>query len=253
LWGAGWTVAGDADGRSILGAVRAAARSLLRRLGLDVVRYAPRNYPHLRRPLLLREEHIDLVLDVGASDGSWARAIREEGFRGRIVSFEPLAESFAELQRSASWEVQRVALADRSGRVPLHVAANRQSSSLLPMARRHEEAAPDAPVVGEEDVEAARLDDLDVVRPGERAYLKLDVQGAELEVLRGAARTLDAVRVLEAELSTVELYEGQALLGEVVEHLRAAGFDLIGLEPSFRDRASDDLLQVNGWFRRRRG
>ena len=231
----------------------AGLRSLLRRLGVDVVRYAPRNYPHLRRPLLLADERIDLVLDVGASDGSWARALRDEGFDGRIVSFEPLAESFAELERAADWEVHRLALGDRSDRARLHVAANRQSSSLLPMGERHLQAAPDAPVVGSEEVEVATLDDVGVVRPGERAYLKLDVQGAELDVLRGAAKTLESVRVVEAELSAVELYERQALLGEVAEHLRAAGFELIGLEPSFRDRATGDLLQVNGWFRRRRG
>jgi FkbM family methyltransferase len=251
--GAAWTVAGDADGRSILGAVRAVARSLLRRLGLDVVRYAPRNYPHLRRPALLAEERVDVVLDVGASDGSWAKELRAAGFTGRIVSFEPLSESFAALERVADWEVHRLALGDRAGRARLHVTANRQSSSLLPLGDRHVRAAPDAPVVGEEDVDVARLDDLEVVRPGERAYLKLDVQGAELDVLRGAARTLGLVRAVEAELSAVELYDGQPLLGEVVEHLRAAGFDLIGLEPSFRDRATGDLLQVNGWFRRSRG
>ena len=250
--GVGWTVAGDADGRSILGAVRAAARSLLRRLGLDVVRYAPRNYPHLRRPELLAEERVDVVLDVGASEGSWARALRAAGYAGRIVSFEPLSESFAALQLRADWEVHRVALGDRAGPARLHVTANRQSSSLLPLGPRHARAAPEAQVVGEEEVEVARLDDLDIVRPGERAYLKLDVQGAELEVLRGAARTLGSVHVVEAELSAVELYDGQALIGEVVQHLRAAGFDVIGLEPSFRDRATGDLLQLNGWFRRSR-
>jgi len=233
--------------------VRAAARSLLRRLGLDVVRYAPRNYPHLRRPALLAEEGVDLVLDVGANDGSWALELRAAGFDGRIVSFEPLAESFAALEAAADWEVHRLALGNRPGPGRLHVTANRQSSSLLPLGPRHARAAPEAPVVREEEVEVARLDDLDVVRPGERAFLKLDVQGAELEVLRGAARTLAAVRVVEAELSAVELYDGQALLGEVVEHLRGSGFDLIGLEPSFRDRVTGDLLQVNGWFRRRPG
>jgi FkbM family methyltransferase len=232
--------------------VNAAARRLLHRLGIDVVRYAPRNYPQLRRPLLLAEEIIDVVLDVGGSDGSWARGLRRAGYPGRIVSFEPLAASFAVLERAADWEIHRVALGDRSGPARLHISANRQSSSLLPMADRHRRAAPESVVVGEEEVEVAKLDDLCVVRPDERAYLKLDVQGAELDVLRGGARTLESVRVVEAELSTVELYEGQALLGEVVEHLRAAGFELIGLEPSFRDRATGDLLQANGWFRRGR-
>jgi FkbM family methyltransferase len=230
----------------------ARARSLLRRLGIDVVRYAPRNYPHLRRPLLLVDEDVDVVLDVGANDGSWARELRRAGLRGRIVSFEPLAESFAALERSADWEIHRLALGDRAGRARLHVSANRQSSSLLPMLDRHERAAPESAVIRSEEVEVARLDDLGAVRAGEHAYLKLDVQGAELDVLRGAARTLESVRVVEAELSAVELYEGQALLGQVVEYLRAAGFDLIGLEPTFRDRVTGDLLQMNGLFRRAR-
>jgi len=224
---------------------------VLRRLGIDVVRYAPRNYPHLRRPLLLVAEGIDVVLDVGANDGSWAGELRAGGYSGRIVSFEPLAQSFAALDRTADWEVHRLALGDRSGRTRLHVAANRQSSSLLPMADRHVRAAPESAVVGTEEVEVARLDDLGVVQSGDRVYLKLDVQGAELDVLRGAALTLAAVRIVEAELSAVELYAGQALLGEVTEHLRLAGLDLIGLEPSFRDRVTGDLLQANGFFRRR--
>ena len=78
------------------------------------------------------------------------------------------------------------------------------------------------------------------------------MQGAELAVLRGAQDSLRSVRVVEAELSTVELYRGQALVEEVIAFLRLAGFDLIGIETSFRDRLSGDLLQANGFFRRRR-
>jgi hypothetical protein len=107
-------------------------------------------------------------------------------------------------------------------------------------------------VTGAVEVEVARLDDLDAVRPGERAYLKIDVQGAELDVLRGAESTLSSVPLLEAELSTVTLYEGQALIGEVIQHVQHQGYDLIVLERAFRDRATGDVLQVNGVFRRAR-
>ena len=94
------TVPVRTDAASIVRAVKAAARSLLRRLGVEVIRYAPRNFPHLRRPLLLEEERIDVVLDVGASDGAWARGLREAGYRGRIVSFEPLPGEPAERDES---------------------------------------------------------------------------------------------------------------------------------------------------------
>jgi FkbM family methyltransferase len=234
--------------------VKRAARSLLRRLGVEPIRYAPRNFLELRRPLLLEEERIDVVLDVGAGDGGWAQDLRERGYGGRIVSFEPLPESFAVLasRRDASWEAHQVALGDDAGRRELQVSANRVSSSLLPMAERHLRTAPESAVTGAVEVEVARLDGLDAVRPDERAYLKIDVQGAELDVLRGAAATLPSVRLLEAELSTVTLYEGQPLIGEVIQHVQQAGFDLIVLERAFRDRMTGDVLQVNGVFRRTR-
>ena len=76
-------------------------------------------------------------------------------------------------------------------------------------------------------------------------------QGAELAVLRGAEASLGFVRIVEVELSAVELYRGQALVEEVIAFLRSAGFDPIGIETSFRDRRSGDLLQANGFFRRR--
>jgi FkbM family methyltransferase len=233
--------------------VKAAARSLLRRLGVEVVRYAPRNFLHLRRPLLLAEERIDVVLDVGAGDGGWGRELREDGYAGRIVSFEPLPESFATLERCLDdrWEAHRLALAADGGSRELQVSANRVSSSLLRMDERHLCSAPESAVTGTVEVEAARLDDLGVVRPDERVYLKVDVQGAELDVLRGARATLSSVRLLEAELSAVTLYEGQPLIGEVLRYLDGEGFELIGLEHTFRDRTTGDLLQLNGMLRRK--
>ncbi len=223
-------------------------RRLLRRLGLEVIAYAPRNFPHLRRAGLLEEEAIDVVLDVGASDGTWARRLREEGYGGRIVCFEPLDEP---IPAGSDCEWRRLALADRAGRGVLHVAANRQSSSLLAMTPLHLRHAPESYEQRTLEVDLAPLDELRVVSPHEQAYLKLDVQGAELDVLGGAGDTPKYVRAAEVELSTVTLYDGQALIGEVIEHLRAAGLGLIGIEPSFRDRQSGDLLQANGFFRRR--
>ena len=108
------------------------ARSLFRRAGVEVIARQPRNFPRLRRPLLLREEGITLVLDVGANSGQWAMELRRGGYQGRIVSFEPGSDAFAALERAAEgdrlWECRQLALGSHSGTATLNLAANSVSS-----------------------------------------------------------------------------------------------------------------------------
>jgi len=116
-----------------------AIRLVLRRLGLDLQRYRADEHPLARRARLLEARSVATVLDVGANSGQFGRELRELGYRGRIVSFEPLSAAFAALERAARgsppWEVHRCALGEQPGRASIHVAANSYSSSLLAMQR----------------------------------------------------------------------------------------------------------------------
>lgn len=231
------------------------ARSGLRRLGVEVVARHPRNYPRLRRPLLIAEEAISLVVDVGANAGQWAEEVRSGGYRGRIVSFEPASAAFALLERASAhdplWECRRAAVGRESGTATLFLTANSVSSSLLEQTGRQVQADAGSAVVGREEVEVLRLDDLpDLAAADDRVLLKADVEGGELDVLEGGRGLLDRVRLLELELSAVPLRAGQPLLGEVVHWCERAGFALTGIEVSFRDRATGDVLSANGFFRR---
>ena len=223
----------------------------LRRIGADPV--------DARRAALLESEQIDLVLDVGANAGRFASRVRESGYRGRIISFEPLRDAGAALQSNAAadpfWEVHHVALGDTDGEAEIHVAGNSFSSSLLPMGERHLESAPDSAYVGTERVRTARLDSLwaEVVADARRPWLKLDVQGYEMHVLRGLGERITDVSVIQTELAMTPLYEGDSDWRAIVDWLSDRGFSIVGVEPGFEDATTGRMLQFDGIFTRLSG
>lgn len=235
-----------------------ALRLFLNRLGFDVVRFAGRSSPLGRRMMLLRHYGVDLVIDVGANVGQYALELRRLGYRGQIVSFEPLPTALTTLRaraaRDPQWIVMPLALGNHAGRAKLYVAANSVSSSLLPMLPRHLQAAPSSRYVGEAEVEICRLDDVfdGIVGASRTPFLKVDVQGGERGVLEGAASALQRLAGLQIELSLVPLYEGSPRLPEIVTFLEGHGFLLMSVEPGFSDPDSGQLLQVDGIFFRPR-
>jgi len=207
----------------------------------------------MRRRIL--RTNIDVVLDIGANVGQYAKGLRADGYAGRIVSFEPLSEAFAELSRYAasdkSWECKQLALGNSDGTTNMNISERTYSNSLLPMKDRHLAAAPNTGYVGSETVRIKRLDSLrnQLFEDKDSVYTKLDVQGYEMQVLEGATEILGQnVPVVEIELSTVPLYEGQPLFYELSSYLYARGFDLVSIEPTFFDPESNYVLQMDGIF-----
>jgi FkbM family methyltransferase len=236
--------------------VRDYLRLALRRAGIDVVRYDEHHFPSLRRAAHLRRRGVTVALDVGANDGPYGRALREGGYRGRIVSFEPQGRAYEGLLATAAgdqlWECRRVAVGEAAGEAVLNVAANSSSSSLLGMEELHARVAPESRYIGTERVNVVALDDLraELLGPEDRCLLKVDVQGAELAVFRGADRVLEQTVLVEAELSLVPLYRDAPLLGDVIDHLRAKDFVLLGLDPVLLDPEDGSVLQLDGLFGR---
>jgi FkbM family methyltransferase len=230
-------------------ALKLRIQQILTRLGYEIRRWGPVK--------LLQIEGVTLVLDVGANIGQYARRLRYGGYKGRIVSFEPLSEAYAELSRRADsdpgWEARRLALGEYEGFAEINVSRKSSRSSLLEMYAHHVEIAPESTYVGKETVPTARLDSVwgDVVRAGERVFLKMDVQGFELQVLHGAEGVIDGVHGVQAELSLVPLYAGAATWREIVDWVEGRGFEIAGIESAFVDRGR--ALQVDAVFLRPRG
>lgn len=220
--------------------VREIARRELRKRGFAIVRYTADQYVHLLRQQVLQDEDVNLVLDVGANVGQYVEHLRGEGYTGRIVSFEPAADTFQELNdrtaRDADWEARKLALGDVRGTAQLRNFPASVYNSLLPGV---EAAVPKES--GFEEVEQTTLDALkgDAWSRSDNLCLKVDVQGFEGPVLRGAVNLLKVCRVVEIELSTVAMYHGQDLFPELAGFLYEAGMRMVSFRPM--------VVQTNGF------
>jgi FkbM family methyltransferase len=230
-------------------------RKLALHAGLDVRRFNVVESAQARLAQQLLAHQVDCVVDVGAHEGGYGNFLREGGYAGPIVSFEPLSHAHAALSAAvaadSAWQVApRMALGETAGQALIHIAGNATSSSLLAMKALHADAAPESRYVGSENVAVMALDGYRhaTIDGACRPMLKIDTQGYEMPVLRGAQRLLTRAVGVQLELSVAPLYEGQALYQEVMDHLGALGFELWNLLPGFVDPASGRMLQFDGVF-----
>lgn len=231
-------------------------KKLARSLGIDLRRYNVQTSEAARMQRLLSYHNIDLVLDVGANVGQYAKSLRELGYSNRIVSFEPLSTAYSQLKAASSkdplWEVApQTAIGNETGEITINIAGNSQSSSVLPMLDAHVKSAPESAYCGSETVKLNRLDVLakDYISSGTKSvFLKIDVQGFEKQVIEGAREILPFIKGIELELSLVPLYEEQVLFQEMLDIMEELGYGLQGILPGFSDEESGRMLQVNGIF-----
>jgi FkbM family methyltransferase len=142
------------------------------------------------------------------------------------------------------------ALGSKAGTVQINLAGNSVSSSLLPMHQAHVEAAPDSRYVGSQTI---RLERLDVLAPalleGTRNWLlKIDTQGFEAEVIRGATSLLPDIGAMQVEMSLATLYEGAPRLVQMIALIEELGYELFSIVPGLRNIQSGRLLQADGFF-----
>ncbi|MEZ5062910.1 MAG: FkbM family methyltransferase [Solirubrobacterales bacterium] len=197
------------------------------------------------------------VVDVGAHQGQFAIFARERFPGAAIICVEPLEGPRRRLTEAVGGDgrvrVLEVAASNRNeDGVPMHVSRHDDSSSLQAIGQRQVAAFPGTEEAGETLVTVARLDSIlsaaDLAGP---ALLKVDVQGHEYEALEGCAGILPAFSQVVAEVSFVELYEGQRLAGDVTCLLEGEGFTLAGAFDVKLAR-SGECLQADFLFERRR-
>lgn len=194
------------------------------------------------------------VFDVGANRGQFCLYSLARFPSATILAFEPIPDAVAHLEALYAHEdrveVMPFALGNTEGDVDMHLSAREDSSSLLPVGKRQISLFPGTAEVGTVRAQVKRLDSVLDTRTVEApALLKIDVQGFELPVLRGAERSLRLFDQVLIEASFTELYDGQALFPEVTHFIEQHGFHLVSGRISASD-ATGRWLQGDFLFER---
>ncbi len=191
------------------------------------------------------------VLDIGANRGQFCLFAHEAFGTRQIDAFEPLREC-AEVIRSILpfVSVHELALTDTESVQTFHVSRANDSSSLRAITPNQTTLFPGTEEVETRSVKTTKFETWCSGRTiGRPSLAKIDVQGSELNVIRGMGRDIEKIDYIYAELSFIELYAGQALAGQIIGYMDSLGYNLVGLYNTAFDGSR--AIQADALFRRR--
>ena len=228
---------------------------MLHRVGFELRRFSVEQSENARFISMLRTHNVNLIFDVGANAGQFGVLLREIGFDGKIISFEPLSDAREILlnisKNDPLWQIAlQAAIGEENREIEIQIAGNSQSSSVLDMLDTHVRAAPDSKYIGKEKVALRTLDSIapDYMDSNSIAFIKIDTQGYETQVMNGAKKLMSQIVGLQVEISLVPLYKGQCLFDEMLKKLKNDGFELWSISTVFSDPNTAQLLQVDATF-----
>lgn len=201
------------------------------------------------------DRNIDIILDVGANAGQFGELLRAKGYRGKIVSFEPISAVYEVLSAKAAadgnWQVNHCALGEKTEQTTINVAGSSVFSSILPTTSAAARFNDTAVVERTETIEVRTLDDACSGLAG-NVLLKIDTQGYERQVLEGARQTLPMMKGILMELPIVHLYQGTWGFHEAVEFMAGLGFVPAQIHPvNYHPADGVSLVEVDCLFRPR--
>ncbi len=227
-------------------------KSLLQKIGVDIIRYR-----HKINPFgFFKNYEVNTVIDVGANVGQFASEIRAVLPDAHIYSFEPMKECFAKLNISRkndrNFTSYNIGLGDIAGTSVIHKNSYAPSSSMLSNTELLEDAFPFTKDSTDEKIIVKTLDSiLQASNIKRNILLKLDVQGYEEKVLRGAVNLLPHVSIVLAETSFRALYENQPLFSNIYNFLTEKGFEYHGGLQNKRHPKTGEILFEDSIFTRR--
>lgn len=217
---------------------------LLRKLGVEVKLISTQNRKNNLKHKWLLDLGINHILDVGANEGQFAEKIRKYFPSTKIDSFEPLEVCFTKLkqnfEKDKNFKAHHFALGNENNTIMINMNESLPSSSILEMTEIHHKNYPSTYKSSSKEIDVKRLDDCNnIVDKNDKLLLKIDVQGYELNVLKGSINSLKFIKVIIVEYMYEKLYEGQSEFDELNDFLKSHNFVFSGIY-------DQELSPING-------
>ena len=208
----------------------------------------------IEHDFFFRSYDFETVVDIGANTGQFSLVMKKNFPTASILAFEPLRQPFLTYSKifegDSYVKIFNSAIAPKTGVAEINLSKSCDSSSLLEISDLQDEIFPGTNAIGSENISMGPLDSFVSKEQIKGAsLLKLDVQGFELEVLRGCNGLLGLFDMVYCECSFFELYVGQALAPVIIEFMRVEGFVLQGFNNvQYDDKGS--TIQADFIFRK---
>ena len=217
-------------------------KKIARAFGHELIKYRkhPTSNSHIIN--LIKHYKIDLILDVGANHGQFGKMLRDEGYKGEIHSFEPVSKAFEHLSRTClndqKWFAHKIAMGDTCGEQTVNITESSDLSSFLNPNDFGKEKYKRIKVLHKETVEVSTIDSFLTTQIADfdkkQIVLKMDTQGYDLKVFKGALNTIANIVCIVSELSLIPIYSGMSHYLDSLRKYEEYGFVVTGLYPISR-------------------
>lgn len=228
-------------------------KNLIRGFGIDIIRFPQKNSFTERFGTILNESEVDLILDIGANKGQFGKSLGPIGYKGKILSFEPVSTVYEKLNEAAktnpNWRIyEQCCIGNREGETVINISNLVGNSSILDIKSTNFNVK-NSHYIAKESVKQITLATLNSdpdLQNAKNVFVKMDIQGFEHFVLSKLDEVNYNIVGFYIELSLVKLYDKQEDYLFICNLLRKYDFDLVYVEPE--SVRSGRMIQFNGLF-----
>lgn len=230
--------------------------ALITGMHMKLKRLSPSSSEDYRTVKILNTFSFDKVLDIGANTGQFAESLIDFGFKGEIVSFEPTTSPYNKLIRRVSkyknWKLaEKCAIGDFDGSIAINISKNSLFNSIKKIGTEYSSYNPGSSIIDKEKVQIYKLDSLQnkYFNKNENIFLKIDTQGFEKEVLKGAIEVLKYVKGIKIEIPLQPIYDdvSWSAMG-IFNFFEEKGFVCISLNEVAVNNETGTVHEIDGIF-----